>query len=257
MATFLIIIVILFFLLALIGKISNDVKTTSKRYNKSNPITKPKYERKKEVSLNFSKNINALPYCIIFDTETTGLIEDKTIKPTIANLKSNDSNFPKIVQISWSLFSREKEIISEGNYYIKQNQPIPEEAIKIHNITNEICEEKGIDLKEALLKFQSDCSEAKAIVAHNLSFDKHTIEAEFIRLGLKKPFTNKNGYDTVKMGQNVMQQRKYPTLEELCIFLYGEEVKQHLKSHDSFYDLFFTANCFFTMKSITGTHWNK
>lgn len=234
------------------------VITLIKAFKNNSTTNKPKYKTTtNEINLNFKENPNALPYCIVFDTETTGLILDNSIKPTIASIKSNNSNFPKIVQISWSLFSREKEIISEGNYYIKQNQPIPEEAIKIHNITNEICEEKGVDLKEVLLKFHSDCSEAKAIVAHNLPFDKTVVEAEFIRLGLKKPFTNKTNYDTVKMGQIVMKQRKYPTLEQLCIFLYGENIKPHLKSHDSFYDLFFTANCFFTMKDISGTHWNK
>jgi DNA polymerase-3 subunit epsilon len=214
-------------------------------------------KKNKEVNLNFPNNSNALPYCLVFDTETTGLILDQTLKPTIANLKSNDSNFPKIVQISWSLFSRNREIISEGNYYIKQLEPIPEEAIKIHNITNEICKEKGVDLKEALLKLSNDCTECTAIVAHNLSFDKTIIEAEFIRLGLKKPFSNKTNYDTVKMGQSVMKQRKYPKLEELCVFLYGENIRPHLNQHNSLYDLFFTANCFFKMKSMKGHYWNK
>ena len=219
--------------------------------------TNTSYSNEKEVSLSFTKNFNALPYCIIFDTETTGLIKDQSIKPTAANLKNHDSNFPKIVQISWCLFSREKEIISEGSYYIKQTEPIPEEAIKIHNITNEICEEKGVDLKEVLLKFYSDCSEAKAIVAHNLDFDKNVIEAEFIRSGLKKPFANKGRYDTVKMGQSVMKQRKYPTLKELCIYLYGNNISEHLNSHNSDYDLFFTSHCFFKMKEMKGNYWNS
>lgn len=240
MVYFFIFIIIIFIIVALI------VASVAK------PILK-----QKEISLNFSNNNSALPYCIIFDTETTGLILDSEIKPTIANLKSNDSNFPKIVQISWSLFSRNQEIISEGNYYIKQNKAIPLESIQIHNITDEICEEKGVDLKEVLLKFSNDCAEAKAIVAHNLMFDKHVIEAEYIRCSLKKPFTNKSSYDTVKMGQSVMKQRKYPKLNELCVFLYGEKIIPHLNQHDSLYDLFFTSNCFFTMKNMQGHYWNK
>lgn len=239
--------IIVFGIIILIYKSMNN-DSTNKTYSNTN---------KTEITLNFSNNSKALPYCIIFDTETTGLILDQTIKPTIANLKSNNDNFPNIVQISWSLFSRNKEIISEGNYYIKQNQPIPEEAVKIHNITDAICEEKGVDLKEVLLKFSNDCTEAKSIVAHNLMFDKHVIEAEFIRCNVKKPFTNKSGYDTVKMGQSVMQQRKYPKLNELCIFLYGEKIIPHLNQHDSLYDLFFTSNCFFKMKSMKGHYWSN
>lgn len=229
----------------------------SNSLNKSKSNSYKDLRKSKTYELNFSKNDNALPYCIIFDIETTGLIIDKEIKPTIKNIKDFPDNYPNIVQISWSVFSREREIISEGDYYIKQVREIPENAIAIHNITNEICNEKGENLKEVLEKFKSDCEICSTIVAHNLNFDKNVIEAEFIRSNIKKPFTNKGRYDTMMMGQKVMNQRKYPSLKELCVFLFGKDIENHLNSHNSLYDLFFTAHCFFYMKQMKGNYWNK
>jgi DNA polymerase III epsilon subunit-like protein len=230
---------------------NNEVKKTN--HNQYAPHN----NKTKQYELSFSNNSNALPYCIIFDIETTGLIIDKDLKPTIKNLKDFPDNYPNIVQISWSVFSRERQIITEGDYYIKQNKEIPEKAIEIHNITNQICEEKGEELKTVLEKFKNDCDICGTIIAHNLKFDKSIIEAEFIRCNLKKPFTNKARYDTMLMGQSIMKQRKYPTLKELCIHLFGNNVESQLNSHNSLYDLFFTAHCFFFMKQMKGQHWNK
>lgn len=246
---------LILFIITIAYFISFSKKTNNERETRSNYTSYSK--KSKSYELNFSKNSNALPYCIIFDIETTGLIIDSEIKPTIKNIKDFPDNYPNIVQISWSVFSREREIISEGDYYIKQVREIPESAIAIHKITNEICNEKGENLKEVLEKFKSDCEICSTIVAHNLNFDKNVIEAEFIRSNIKKPFTNKVRYDTMMMGQKVMNQRKYPSLKELCVFLFGKDIENHLNSHNSLYDLFFTAHCFFYMKQMKGNYWNK
>ena len=222
------------------------------------PVTKPlKRSSKNEINLNFPFQENAEPYCLVFDVETTGLILDKSIRPSIKSIKENNSNYPYIVEITWALLSRERELISEGHYLIKPAIKIPKEAIKIHGITNEKAEAEGYEISEILQKISKDAHRCEVIVGHNIMFDKHVIEAECIRNGLKKPFPNKKTYCTMNMGKTVMRQGKPPKLSELCVHLFGDGVTEHLNSHSSLYDSFFTGHCFFEMKDSPGYFWSK
>lgn len=252
MTTFLIIAFSILFILYIAG-------TYNKIKNKSDTESKKRIEKLTQENntnnINFKTNKNATPYCLIFDVETTGLIKDFSIRPSIKSIRENPDNFPEIVSICWALFSRNEEIITEKNYIIKKEH-IPIESVRIHNITKEISQNKGIEIQKALEELFIDAEKCKAIVGHNIIFDKHVIEAEFIRIGMKKPFTNKTNYDTMKMGQTFMQTNKFPKLSELCEFIYGKEILQHLNSHNSMYDTFFTAKSFFFLKNKKGYYWN-
>lgn len=217
-------------------------------------ITKKPTEQKE---LNFVLNKNKTPYCIVFDVETTGLIKDSSIRPSSKSLKENNSNFPKIVSISWGLFSRDQFLISEGDYLIKQEDEIPKESTKIHGITTEMCNTNGHTLKEILHLFADDANKATAIVAHNLKFDKNVTHFEYLRNGMKHPFSNKTNYDTMIMGRDYISNGKLPSLRELCIHIFGSGIESQLNSHNSTFDTFFTAKCFFYLKSLKNYHWSK
>lgn len=194
---------------------------------------------------------------MVFDVETTGLIIDKSIRPSVKSIKEDDTNFPHIVEIAWALLSRDQELISEGHFLIKPKIKIPQNAINIHRITNEKVEAEGHNITEVLEKFIADAQRCEVIVGHNVMFDKYVIEAECLRNDLKKPFIKKRPYCTMKMGKTVMRQGKPPKLSELCIHLFGTGVTEHLNSHSSLYDSFFTAHCFFAMKDSPGYYWSK
>ncbi len=187
-------------------------------------------------------NPNAVPCFAIIDVETTGLIKyDET--PTKKSLKENPNNFPRIVQIAWTTLSRKYEIVQEKVYYIKQSQPIPIDVIKIHKITNEICEEKGHKLEKILREFSEDITPCDYYVGHNVMFDKRVIEAECIRSKITKPFKYMKKYDTMKMGREIME-RKWFKLEELGLKFFGKKQMKEFNLHNASDDVSITAVCF-------------
>ena len=88
---------------------------------------------------------------LVFDTETTGL-------PTEKNASIMDTEkWPYILQLSYVVYDTDEhlildcvdDIIKIDNEKIK----ISAETTAIHGITNEMCDEKGVPLIDALKKF--------------------------------------------------------------------------------------------------------
>jgi DNA polymerase III epsilon subunit-like protein len=190
-------------------------------------------------------NRDAEKYCIVVDTETTGLIQDRSLRAT----KKNLDNFPRIVEIAWGVYSRKGELISEGGYLIKQSEPIPESATAIHGITNEDCEKEGCDLVEVLEKLSQDAAGCLRVVGHNVMFDKKIIESEFLRADVPKPFIKMSTYDTLQMGRSHFKIGKYPKLGELYEMIGGKSPEElGIPTHRAIGDVYLTAQIFFALK---------
>lgn len=108
---------------------------------------------------------------IIFDTETTGL---------------SPSEGHRIIEIGCLEIA---DLVPTGNHfqvYINPERVVPDEAIRIHGITNEYLADKPVfahpAVVDAFLEFVGD----RPLVAHNADFDKGFINAELARLGRKK-----------------------------------------------------------------------
>ena len=115
---------------------------------------------------------------LIFDVETTGL--PKKRKADIFDFE----NWPHVVQISWLIFNvTNGKIISINDHVIRLQEwkTIPEEASKVHGITNDIMREKGENIIDILNKFNNDLMECQIMVAHNIEFDKTIIGVESLR----------------------------------------------------------------------------
>jgi len=187
-------------------------------------------------------NPNATPCFMVVDVETTGLIKyDET--PTKKNLEEDADNFLKIVQFAWTSLSRNYEIVSKKNFYIKQSKPIPVSAIEIHNITDEICEKKGKILFDVLKEFSKDIEACDYYVGHNVMFDKRVIEAECIRSRVPKPFKYMKKYDTMQMGRKIMDRRWFK-LEELGMKMFGKKQMKQFNLHSAEDDVEITSVCF-------------
>ena len=101
---------------------------------------------------------------LYFDTETTGI---KT--PDNPNFK------PALVQLGCILQDTESgRVLAELNLIANQYPkapPIPQGAINVHGITNEMAKEYGVDPKLIDITFSKLLEKADLLVAHNIEYD--------------------------------------------------------------------------------------
>jgi DNA polymerase III epsilon subunit-like protein len=193
---------------------------------------------------------NFQPFAMILDTETTGLIRDNSIRVTKNNVQEFSDNFPRLVQLSFILIDK------KGNYdgksfYIKQKETIPEEAFRIHGITNELCEKEGVELEKALSELSIAVSKVDNIVGHNIAFDYKVLHSEFTKAGIPYSLKKKNKIDTMKLtGKHLGHKYGYKiSLYNAADKLFGnkrewQSIKPQLKQHNAESDVIVTALIF-------------
>jgi DNA polymerase III subunit epsilon len=189
---------------------------------------------------------------LVFDTETTGLPIGKN--PSIVSTEM----WPYIVQLSYILYDNETNMVLD---YVDRIIKLPK-GIKItqgsqdiHKITNEICDAKGVDIKQELIDFNNAILNSDVIVAHNISFDKRMIMVECIRHKIRQNFTintirklecctMKSSVDICKIvaiGHNGAEYFKYPKLMELHKHLFNT-IPDGL--HNSMIDVLACLRCY-------------
>ena len=183
---------------------------------------------------------------LFFDTETTGL--PKNYQAPLDDF----SNWPRIVQLSWSLYDDEGNHWESQNYIIKPNGfIIPDEVAKIHRITQERALKEGVDLPIALNHFLRDVRSSSCLVAHNIDFDEKIVGSELLRenldniiAGAKKICTMKSSVQFCKI-PSARGGYKWPNLTELHTILFQTGFGD---AHDAVYDVKACADCFFELK---------
>jgi len=184
---------------------------------------------------------------LFFDTETTGL--PKNWKAPVTDL----NNWPRMIQIGWTLCNEEGERVDSAEFIIKPNNfIIPTDASNVHGITTKKAIEQGVDLDVVLNKFNEMVNESNFIVAHNISFDEKIIGAELIRRKIKSDFEVKPKLCTMKAATDYCKipgpyGYKWPKLSELHIQLFGLDFAG---AHDAFADIEATERCFWEMKKL-------
>lgn len=184
---------------------------------------------------------------LFFDTETTGL--PKNYQAPLDDFL----NWPRIVQIAWSLYDEEGNHWESYSYIIKPNGfVISDEVAKIHRVTQERAMAEGVELKEALEHFLADAQSATYLVAHNIDFDEKIIGSELLRgKVLVNPFGGSNRICTMKSSVNFCKIEngrgfyKWPNLTELYGALFSDAFPD---AHDALIDVKACAKCFFELK---------
>ena len=207
---------------------------------------------------------------LVFDTETTGLPASKILNPDTLHL------WPHIVQLSYIMYDTDLNDIIDSNDTIiklKNNMQIPQESTNIHKITNEISQNKGVDIELVATDFLYQLKKCDMLVGHNISFDINMIKVELLRiiystsntlsideLSIYKTnfhlVTNfKNIYctmfETIKfcdlksVNKNGKPYAKFPKLSELHQQLF-QCTPNNL--HNSFNDILVTLRCFIKFK---------
>ena len=183
---------------------------------------------------------------LFFDTETTGL--PKNYQAPLDDF----SNWPRVVQIAWSLYDFHGNHWESHNYIIKPDGfIIPEEATKIHRISQEKAEKEGVDLKKALTHFNQEVKRSTYLVAHNIDFDEKIVGSEFLRLKMENNVLSANKICTMKRTADICRipngrgGYKWPNLTELYTHIFQTSFAE---AHDAFFDVKACADCFFELK---------
>lgn len=115
-----------------------------------------------------------LPFA--FDTETTGLIENVTVK---------DKLLPEIIDFYGCLFDpKTGKVEEELDLLIKPSRPITEEISNITGITNEMVEKKP-PFKNIAEHIKAIIEASSMAIAHNASYDHEVVCIEMERAGYK------------------------------------------------------------------------
>ncbi len=115
---------------------------------------------------------------LIFDTETTGL--------PLWDSELDDPGQPGIVELAFELYCHErKEVMASFVSLIDCRLPIPDEAVKVHGITDDLLNRYGMPVELALQIFSDVIQRADRIVGHNVGFDKRIMKITFHRAGME------------------------------------------------------------------------
>lgn len=111
---------------------------------------------------------------VVFDTETTGLIENQTVKI---------DKLPEVIEFYGALWDLKKgKMIEEAHYLIKPSKPLSEETKSITRFRDEDFIGKA-SFAKAAVQIRGFIEKAPIMIAHNASFDKEICDIEFKRLG--------------------------------------------------------------------------
>ena len=205
---------------------------------------------------------------LVFDTETTGLPQSKFISPSTIHL------WPHIVQFSYVIYDLSSNYIVDSRDYIvkiPESISIPEKSTEIHGITNQISQDKGVNINGVLTEFFHYLRSVDRIIGHNIEFDLNMIRVELLRIINFNPPTAEqlklckydlhflNNYknisctlkDSIKfcniqlIDKNGKPYLKYPKLVELHEKLFN---KSPSNLHNSFNDILITLRCFMKLK---------
>ena len=161
---------------------------------------------------------------IFFDTETTGL-------PSKDQKWETDFNeYPRTVQIAWIITNDAGEEVERTQHFIKSDGwEIPDEAIAVHGITNEVAKQDGVDAKTVFKAFLYDAKKCGLLIGHNIHYDTSIIKADLLRLGFNKEEICKilhkdKRYCTMFKSMKILGLKKWPKLSELFFKLFNEEL---------------------------------
>lgn len=170
---------------------------------------------------------------IVFDTETTGLL---------APIAAGQEHQPYLVELAAIKLDDQLDITDHLLLRCKPPIDIPEDAIKIHGISNEDVSHCKLFVQE-LPRIAEFFLGSRYLVGHNLMFDKNVLYWELMRLGKVMQFPWAPGaICTAEVSQQYNGFRL--NLMDLHIQLFGESF---VGAHSANVDCDVTMKCFVEM----------
>ena len=188
---------------------------------------------------------------LVFDLETTGLPR-MTQNRSFARPKwTKYYDTSRIVSISWTHLDKNYKRMGTNYCLIKPDEfAIPEEATKIHGITNECALQYGVPIKDMFQMLDHSATASSHLVSHNIRFDKSILLSELYRydqMELLEKISKMSDYCTMMRGKKHLKVRKWPKLGELYQSLFDKEMEG---AHDAFYDTAHCTDCFIKLQDL-------
>lgn len=182
------------------------------------------------------------------------LIQKQPGVPNDWNAPVSDlNNWPRLVQLAYLVYDAKGSLVMSKETVIKpDNFLIPKAASDVHGITTDYAIKNGRDLSEVLADFETQCSQAEFLVAHNISFDSKIMGAEFLRKLSRNPLSDHKQLCTMEASTDYCKIQgdfgyKWPKLSELHIKLFGVDFDG---AHDALADIEATARCFWELRRL-------
>ncbi len=163
--------------------------------------------------------------------------------------------FPRIVQFSLWLYTKDGTCKEIKDYIIKPDGWTMNGSYRYHGITQERANTEGIDIRHVLADYKNGVgNNCCKLVCHNVDLDKRVVKSEFIRAEFE--FADVETYYNVKKGivyckllPNVRGEYKWPSLEQLYSKCFNVQLEN---SHNRYYDVLNCAKCYFELQGQTG-----
>lgn len=139
--------------------------------------------------------------------------------------------YPYIVELGWKIDNNE----SVSFIINQEGRTIPDEAIAIHGITNEMAEKSLYKLDDVIVEFLNSASENKIVIGQNIYFDTSVIKANVLRLielgrlpeesfvQLEKNLHKSKRIDTLRCSMKLMG--GFAKLGDIYEKLFGEQIE--------------------------------
>nr|WP_245402575.1 3'-5' exonuclease [Pontibacter sp. E15-1] len=179
---------------------------------------------------------------MFIDTETTGIPQNWNAP------YADNTNWPCSVQVAWAIYTREGKEVKAVNYYVRDEDfEISPVSLKIHGITQEFIQERGVQREEALLQLTADLQEYQPlVVAHFMQLDYHMVGVGYHRAGMPNPLLGLPLFCTMLASTDFLLRphQRFLRLGEMYERLFGEPFENQ---HNALFDAKATARCFFEL----------
>ena len=192
---------------------------------------------------------------MIFDTETTGLLDYK------ADLM--EKHQPRVMQLACKLVEEDTgEVIKEMCRIAKpDNWPALEDgAFKAHGISIQRCHDEGVPMKEILEEFHEIKRLAERRTGFNVSYDKRMMKREELIYEMRTEADHLHTFCIMQISKDICQipptnsmmkagrkTFKTPNLTEAYTHFFGRGFN---KAHDAMADVNATLEIFFKLKEM-------
>jgi len=166
---------------------------------------------------------------LVFDTETTNLLSDKTI------------DICRIVQLAWIMYDTKTKKVEENDFILNSHCKI--DNSHIHGITTEISK-NGYDFEDIIDIFLNDIKKCDVIVGHNLNYDLNALEVELSRINKWDDIDylfSKTYFDTMKEACTKFKLNKFPKLINLYRYFFKCDFDN---AHNALEDVRATLECY-------------